>query len=156
LTRKRWKTLMWLLTVLGVLVAGALLCLVWLVDDWGRDLSTNWATTDAEAGDALLRPLRLAAPADEVVAAIRDWVDTQSHWAVVDQQPTGDVTVLHLVRTTRLMRYRDDITVRVQKLEGGDETLVTAESRSRVGRGDFGQNPRNLKEILGSLRQALE
>lgn len=147
---------MWWFAVPIAFVAVVLLSAIFGLDDWRRDLSTNWATTDAEASDELLRPLELAASPDEVVAAVRDWVDGQSHWALVDEQSTGDVRELHLVRTTRLMRYRDDVTLRVQRLDDGQRTLVTAESHSRVGRADFGQNPRNLKEILGALRQTFE
>ena len=146
--------MIWILAVLGAIVVAGALCLVLLVDDWGRDLTTNWATTDAEAADELLRPLKLAGSSEEVVTAIRDWAETQSHWLVADEQPTGNVTAVHLVRTTRLMRFRDDVTVRVQTLEAG--TLVTAESRSRTGRADFGQNPRNLREILGALQETSE
>ena len=145
----------WFAIPIGV-VAVAVLSAMFGLDDWRRDLSTNWATTDAEASDESLRPLELSATVEAVVAAVGDWADTQEHWALAEQQSSGDVTELHLVRTTRLMRYRDDVTLRVQRIADGERTLVTAESRSRVGRADFGQNPRNLKEILGALRQGLE
>ena len=149
---------MWLLIVLIPLgiVAAVLLILTITLDDWRRDLSKNWATTDAEAIDEMLRPLELSATSDDVVSAVRDWADSQPHWTLVDEQSTGDVTELHLVRTTRWLRYRDVVTLRVQRLADNKATLITAESRSRVGRADFGQNPRNLKEVLSALRQSLD
>jgi uncharacterized protein (DUF1499 family) len=145
---------MWMLSALiplGV-VAAVLLFITFGLDDWQCDLTTNWATTDADAADDLLRPLQVTIPANLVIAAVRDWTGTQPQWTLTDEQSTGDVTVLHLVRTTRLMRFRDDVTLRVQKLDDGNETLVTAESRSRVGRADFGQNARNLKESRCAAR----
>ena len=50
------------------------------------------------------------------------------------------------------MRFTDDIVV-VLRTEG-DLTRVQAQSQSRVGKGDLGQNPRNLKELVGYLKQA--
>jgi uncharacterized protein (DUF1499 family) len=59
---------------------------------------------------------------------------------------------LHFVRTTPLMRYKDDIRVRIVPAASGSR--VSAESRSRIGRGDLGQNPRNLRELLAAVRGA--
>ncbi|MEZ6072474.1 MAG: DUF1499 domain-containing protein [Pirellulales bacterium] len=143
---------MWWLVIPFAIVAAVFLLAVFGLDDWRRDLTTNWATTDAEASDEMLRPLRLPRTVDDIVTSVRQWVDTQPNWTLAEAQATGDVTEVRLVRTTRLMRYRDDVTMRIQNLDGGQGVLVTAESRSRVGRADFGQNPRNLKEILGPLR----
>ncbi|MFK8111816.1 MAG: DUF1499 domain-containing protein [Rubripirellula sp.] len=36
--------------------------------------------------------------------------------------------------------------------DGSGATRVEAQSQSRVGKGDLGQNPRNLKEIMSELR----
>ncbi|MCA9102438.1 MAG: DUF1499 domain-containing protein [Planctomycetales bacterium] len=143
---------MWWLVIPFAIVAAVFLLAVFGLDDWRRDLTKNWATTDAEASDEMLRPLRLPRTVDDIVTSVRQWVDTQPNWTLAEAQATGDVTEVRLVRTTRLMRYRDDVTMRIQNLDGGQGVLVTAESRSRVGRADFGQNPRNLKEILGPLR----
>jgi uncharacterized protein (DUF1499 family) len=59
---------------------------------------------------------------------------------------------MKLTRTTPVMRFTDDIDV-VLRAEG-NSTRVQAESQSRVGKGDLGQNPRNLKELVGYLMQA--
>jgi uncharacterized protein (DUF1499 family) len=51
------------------------------------------------------------------------------------------------------MRYKDDIRLSIKPADSG--SLLSAESRSRVGRGDLGQNPRNLRELLGAIRRGL-
>jgi uncharacterized protein (DUF1499 family) len=53
-----------------------------------------------------------------------------------------------------LFRFKDDITVRV--INRGSERVLAAKSRSRVGKGDLGQNPRNLKQLLEAVRTKLE
>ena len=59
--------------------------------------------------------------------------------------------VLSLVRTTRLMGFADDIRVFLQTTAVGTKIDVT--SQSRVGKGDLGQNPRNVREVLTALRK---
>jgi len=56
---------------------------------------------------------------------------------------------VYLVRTTRLMRYKDDVMVTLKRV--GNETSVDVFSRSRVGKGDLGQNPRNIRELLAHI-----
>ena len=53
------------------------------------------------------------------------------------------------VRETRLLRFRDDVTARVRPGPGGARLELT--SASRPGRGDLGQNPRDLEELLRAV-----
>ncbi|MGI8650948.1 MAG: DUF1499 domain-containing protein [Rubrobacter sp.] len=59
-----------------------------------------------------------------------------------------------LVRTTRILRFKDDVTASVSP-EGEDGSKLVAESASRVGKSDFGQNPRNLKELFSAVYREL-
>ncbi|MFM9066415.1 MAG: DUF1499 domain-containing protein [Planctomycetota bacterium] len=74
--------------------------------------------------------------------------------------------VIRLTRSTKLFRFVDDVTVRIEPLtpdstdaaaapdrqQESPQVRLQAESKSRVGRGDLGQNPRNIRELLDSLR----
>ena len=80
----------------------------------------------------------------ELLAAVRRAVDRLPRWTVRDAGEDG----LDLVRSTSVFRFKDDITVRVFQ-EGA--TRVEFESASRIGKGDLGQNPRNLRELLDAL-----
>jgi uncharacterized protein (DUF1499 family) len=56
---------------------------------------------------------------------------------------------LQAVHQTRLWRFEDDVTVRIQRRDG--RTVVSVRSRSRVGQWDFGQNARNIRAFLEAL-----
>ncbi|SMP50894.1 Protein of unknown function [Neorhodopirellula lusitana] len=159
---------------------------VWMIDDWGRDLTQNDAEWSDASDDQSQRPLRLEASTEDVEAAIHQWVDGESKWAVVEatdqaagppmaiqqlggQQSSGQqvggqqansLRRLHLTRTTPLFRFVDDIWVDVLPLDDSDsrsdsdsgtQVLVNARSQSRVGKGDLGQNPRNLKALRDGM-----
>jgi len=144
----------------GVIAVLLILGLVWLfatVDDWSRDLTTNFAATSATAKNPSLHPIISGKPpaelADMVVAAA-----TQLRgWELAAREENGTEIMLRLVRTTRLMRFKDDITVHIRPIKDNDTPHyeVSAESQSRVGKGDFGQNPRNLAELMDMLRGLL-
>jgi uncharacterized protein (DUF1499 family) len=126
------------------------------VDDWSRDLTTNTAWTD-EASQTL-KPLRVAKSPELVKADLLRVVDSMSNWRVADGGEDGGVAdggslKVHLVRTTTIMRFKDDIWVTLMPGDSEGSTVVQVRSQSRLGRGDLGQNPRNIRELLGRLAQ---
>lgn len=138
------------LVTLGLI--GALLYSASLVDDWSRDLSTNFAETTPLAGDEHLRPTFVPLPPQEAADLIRQAAATLPRWTEqneVDETGSQGAVLLEFVRTTPLMRYRDDVKVRVAEADGG--SLIHVQSKSRVGKGDLGQNPRNIRELLGAV-----
>ena len=73
----------------------------------------------------------------------------------VAEHAESPAIALHLVRSTRLIGFRDDVWVLLEERPDAGGVRLHAESRSRVGKGDLGQNPRNLRELLGWVRQEL-
>ena len=142
------------LIVVGIVLIAAVAGVAWQVDDWRRDLSTNFAGTSDDGADELLRPVRTSHRRERVIELVKESAAALSQWALVDVQSSSDRTTLHFVRTTPLLRFKDDIQVTVADTASG--ATIHAESKSRVGRGDLGQNPRNLKELLGRLRTLLD
>ena len=124
------------------------------VEDWKRDLRTNFAATSDDAKDPLLRPVRTSEPRPQLVELLKNSADDLVGWELKDELTATDQTTLYFVRTTPLFRFKDDI--RVTVAEDASGTILYAESKSRLGRGDLGQNPRNLKELLGRFRDRLE
>ena len=57
------------------------------------------------------------------------------------------------VRKTRLFGFEDDVTARVCPDPDGARLELT--SASRLGKGDLGQNPRNLAELLRAVDLAV-
>jgi len=145
------------LVVALVLPIGAAL---WQVEDWSRDLITNMAATDPQHQDGRLHPVNTDLSPREVAEALPNMVQRLPGWEVVNihvkrNDNTGEeyLAVVDLIRTTPILGFKDDVRLTINHTDGATE--VTAVSRSRVGKGDLGQNPRNLREILGKLRSEL-
>ena len=149
--RRRWgRALAALAAALGVTLGALAL----QVDDWSRDLTVNPAATHPAAPAPALRPVRsprsAEALAEEVLAAAAELPG----WRLSSREAAEGGWRLRFVRTSRLFRFKDDIVVRVR--EAGGERIIEAEARSRVGKGDLGQNPRSLKALLGQVRARLQ
>jgi uncharacterized protein (DUF1499 family) len=110
-------------------------------------LTRNWADTD-EPGDPALTPPELPLPMAEALARVEAAVRSLARWQVGKVDPASGV--LTATRRTRLFRFVDDVTVRLEPTAGG--TRVHARSQSRVGKGDLSQNRRNLLELFAALR----
>jgi uncharacterized protein (DUF1499 family) len=57
---------------------------------------------------------------------------------------------IEAVATTRLLRFRDDVTIRIGAAEEGG-SRVDVHSRSRAGRNDFGTNARRIRAFQEAL-----
>jgi uncharacterized protein (DUF1499 family) len=107
----------------------------------------NWADTD-EPGGSAPAPLDLSLPPAEALARVEAVVRSLPRWHV--EAVDAASRTVRATRRTRLFRFVDDVTVRLEPQGAG--TRVHARSKSRVGVADFGQNRRNLLELLGRLR----
>lgn len=158
---------------IGAAVAGKL---IWMIDDWGRDWTTNHAEFSPSSEDPMLRPIEMDADLDRVESVLRNWTAGQSAWAIVppasDPPSSGDpisndrgssdqdssMKRIHLTHRTPVFRFVDDVVVELTPInptgDGGPRTRVDATSRSRVGRGDLGQNPRNLRALRAGITSA--
>lgn len=141
------------LGILGALAVALAAGTALQIDDWSRDLTTNHASTSRDAPDAALRSIETPVAGDALARVVAE-TGQELGWEVVSSTQTGPAAwTVHLVRTTRLFRFRDDITVTVT--DRGATRLLDAGSRSRVGKGDLGQNPRNLRALLERVRAKL-
>ena len=122
------------------------------IDNWKRDLTTNHARLTDDAADEQLRPPLVRGMPAEVADRIAAWVESQARWSLVNQKTLDEGLEMNLIRVTPIMRFTDDITVILRNEKEG--TRVKATSQSRVGKGDLGQNPRNLKELVNFLLQS--
>jgi len=131
----------------------ALLLTLWIfsyIEDWSRDLTTNTAETSPTAKDQRLRTLNIALSLDDLEQNLQVISESEPLWSYARTESIDQSTrKVHLVRTTRLMRYKDDVIVTLKRV--GNETSVDVYSRSRVGKGDLGQNPRNIRDLLAHI-----
>ncbi|UCF68804.1 MAG: DUF1499 domain-containing protein [Acidobacteriota bacterium] len=145
------KTALWAGLVLIVIV---LLLVALQIDDWSRDLTTNTAETDARASDPRLRPRESSHESAELSRIIRQAVEKLPGWSFRAELVDRRRRTLQYVRKTRWLGFEDDVTVRIIDL--GDRRRVHVASASRVGRGDLGQNPRNIAELMTALTVELD
>ncbi|MCE9527096.1 MAG: DUF1499 domain-containing protein [Planctomycetales bacterium] len=145
----------------GLFAFALLVGLTWLlftIDDWGRDFTTNYAATSAAAKNPSLRPVDAGLSPRDAAKLVVSAAKQIPGWESASTEELGDEIVLRLVRTTKLMRFKDDITVHIRPASDGNipaKCEISAESKSRIGKGDFGQNPRNLAELMDKVRSLL-
>ena len=120
------------------------------IDDWSRDLSTNYAELTPSHADPLMRPVEIGLPPAKVADLLNTWTEGMPRWRAGAEDSSEGALTVRLTRTTALMRYVDDVEVTLRP--NGTGCIVEASSQSRVGKGDLGQNPRNLRELTQFLR----
>ena len=110
-----------------------------------RSLTRNWADTD-EGVHADVRPVELRLNAGEALKEIAAIIGKMPRWRVENVSET----TISATRSTRLARFVDDISLRVEPTPEG--CRLHARSKSRAGKGDFGQNRRNLLELFAAIQ----
>jgi len=116
------------------------------------DTPNNWLIAPA---DFMIKPDAVApvfaAPAPALREAFKSVVLRSKGNAVVEQSAFG----MHVVATTLVFRFRDDIYVRFIPLAHHQSTLAIY-SASRAGYWDTGTNRRRLEDWIERTRTALE
>ncbi len=96
-------------------------------------------------------PRQYPASKDRVFEAAVQTVGRMPRWTLVSSRPEhGEIRA---EATTRLFRFVDDVTIRCVEQNG--VTAVNVRSASRVGRGDLGQNARNIRAFFAALDRQL-
>jgi histidine triad (HIT) family protein len=89
-----------------------------------------------------------------VFKAAQDVMKTLSGWEVVGVGSGPGGSVIHAVHTTPIRVVKEDVTIEIRRK--GGRTRVDVRSRSQMTQWDFGQNARNIRELLGALRRIHE
>jgi uncharacterized protein (DUF1499 family) len=95
-----------------------------------------------------------SAPPARVGDAVREALTDRPGWTVVGSGRGPGGVVVSAVHETPLLRFKDDVTVTIRRK--GGQTVVSVRSRSRVGAWDFGQNARNVRDLLRALDAELQ
>jgi uncharacterized protein (DUF1499 family) len=99
-----------------------------------------------------LQPRAFDAPPAMVFDAALHAIQALPRWMLIaHREADGEIQA---TSTTRMMRFVDDVTIRIRP--EGDRTVVTVRSGSRVGKGDFGQNARNVRAFFDELDRQLQ
>jgi len=124
------------------------------VEDWSRDLSINHAETTKSHSHQNQRPFEVEQGRTQVSEKVLEVVQRFPNWSIESTTQESERTVIRATRTTGIMKFVDDITIYVNGPETNGKTTITATSQSRVGKGDLGQNPRNLRQLMSAIREA--
>lgn len=137
-----------------VVVAAIAVFLFVFVEDWGRDF-TEWESSIASGSpDSTLRPLVSDRPANQMLEGVKMAASRIRNWEYVGDAVDGNVTQIFFVRTNRILRVKDDVTIRIE--DRGKGTIVSGESRARLELGDLGRNRRNLRRFMSELSIVLD
>jgi uncharacterized protein (DUF1499 family) len=113
-----------------------------------RWFTNNVADTDAPTHPDLA-PLALPLAPDDAVRRVVEVIGQLPGWAVV----AVDGRTIRATRRTRLWGFLDDVTLRLNAAPGG--CVLHARSQSRIGKGDMGQNRRNLRQVFKVVQKAI-
>jgi len=100
-----------------------------------------------------LRVKEYAAGAERVSKALEAALAKLPRWEIVGSGKGQASHSFQAVHTTPVFRFKDDVSVRIWR--EGERTRVSVRSRSRIGKADFGQNARNIRELLAALDREL-
>ena len=136
-------------TILAVVVATGLVIGVALLRAWPI---LNIVETGKTPEYPDIQPRTYRATGNRVYEAVLHAIHHLPRWSLVGDQPeTGEVQA---EATSRVFRFVDDVRIRV--VNRGDLVAVEVRSASRVGRGDFGQNARNIRTFFRALDEEMQ
>ncbi len=111
-------------------------------------LNTHVAETRPGSPFPELRPRHYSLAADELYGKVKEAIARLPRWSIAES--SDDKRELHAVVTSRLFRFKDDVTVSVAPEPGG-RPAVLVKSVSRVGQGDLGANTRHVLDLYAAL-----
>ena len=121
-----------------------------LADGSGRlapcPASPNCVSSEASDEAHAIAAYRIRGGSDGAWRALVDHLRSLERVEIV----TAESDYLHVVFTSALMRYRDDVEFRLDAGEG----VIRLRSASRVGYGDMGANRERIESIRAALAQA--
>lgn len=129
--------------LLRALVAAPLVLLLGSLLIWP---ATNRVTTAGTRGYPEIKPLESTRTPAQLTAALQAFAQARPRWTLVSSDAGG---LQHALEARTRVGFVDDVKVRIEPRSGG--ARVHAESASRLGKLDFGQNARNLRELLAAL-----
>ncbi len=114
---------------------------------WQLKLQTNDVDTGGSEAYPDLRPLELDVPPDTAWRMARTAAGEMPRWTILEEDP--DARTIRAEATTPLLRFTDDVWIRVEPEDGA--ARVEMRSASRLGVTDFGTNARRIRDFLSRL-----
>ena len=131
-----------------ILIIAVIVAAVVLLTAWPRinDVETSQTSEYPE-----LKDQSYVAREDQVVQAAKEAIASLSRWTFVGAGKGPGGSEIKAVATTKVLGFKDDVTIRIRWT--GGRTVVNVHSKSRTGKLDFGQNARNIQEFFEALNK---
>lgn len=97
-----------------------------------------------------IQPQRFNQPMEKVFAVALAVVQANG-WDIRLTEPAEGV--IEATATTRLFKFKDDVTITVTR--EGNGSVVNVRSKSRIGKGDLGTNARRIRTLQAELATRL-
>jgi uncharacterized protein (DUF1499 family) len=97
-----------------------------------------------------IQPQRFNQPREKVFDAALEASQAMG-WEI--RESNREQGVIEAVATTRLLRFKDDVTVTITG--EGNDAVVNVRSKSRVGKGDLGANARRIRAFQAETAKRL-
>ncbi|MFP6582231.1 MAG: DUF1499 domain-containing protein [Candidatus Hydrogenedentota bacterium] len=104
---------------------------------------------ESEYGD--LMPLALNHTIDDVHMATLNAVNGLSNWKTLSTDISTKEIVLEGIVTSEVFGFVDDFVIRIESANSGG-CVVDMRSRSRMGKGDFGQNAAHIRLLFETIK----
>lgn len=139
-------------------IAGTIVALVLLASSpfmlglvWPR---INDVKTGATPEYPDIQSQRFNQPFDKVFDAALDASQAMG-WEM--RETNREQGVIEAIATTRLLKFKDDVTVTISRggPGEGEATVVNVRSKSRAGKGDLGTNARRIRAFQAELAKRL-
>jgi len=135
-------------------IAGAIIALVLLASSPFM-LRLIWPSiNDVKTGGTPeypdVQPQRFNQPFDKVFETALSSAQAMG-WEI--RETNNQRGIIEAIATTRLLKYKDDVTLMVTR--EGDATVVNVRSKSRVGKRDLGRNARRIRAFQAELAKRL-
>jgi uncharacterized protein (DUF1499 family) len=135
-------------------IAGTIIALVLLASSPFM-LGLIWPTiNDVKTGATPeypdVQPQRFNQPLDKVFEAALAVAQAMG-WEI--RETDRERGIIEAVATTRLFKFKDDVTIMITR--EGDATVVNVRSKSRVGKSDLGTNARRIRAFQAELAKRL-
>lgn len=114
---------------------------------WQLRLRTNDVETGESEAYPDVRPLDLDVSPDTAWRMARAAAEAMPRWRILDEDP--DARAIRAEATTPVLRFTDDVWIRIEPVHEGSR--VRMRSASRIGVTDFGTNARRIRDYLARL-----
>jgi uncharacterized protein (DUF1499 family) len=105
-----------------------------------------------------LEPLKLEVELPEALRVLKELFSELRGASLIYEDLGSETSYLQLTFTTPILRFTDDVALRIRNTSepGMPSCIIDMRSRSRLGTADFGTNAKRIKSVLNLLKGRID